>query len=109
MRKSPLVIMAASVVLLSGCASTPEPTFGQLVGDRASEYRAVKNDWQSGAELKADGERDIKQGEDLIKRGERLLERGQNRVKQGNERMQRAEASYRELVSTPAIPNDGSQ
>jgi len=118
MRKSPLVILAAGVFVLSGCASKPEPTFGQLLGDRAGEYRAVKKDWQAGASLKANGDkdisrgqRDIKKGEDMIKRGQRLVERGQSsvkrgetRVQQGSERMQRAEASYTELNASPAIP-----
>ncbi len=118
MRKSSLVILAAGVFVLSGCASKPEPTFGQLLGDRAGEYRAVKKDWQAGASLKANGEkdisrgqRDIKKGEDMIKRGQRLVERGQSsvnrgetRVQQGSERMQRAEASYTELKTSPAIP-----
>lgn len=108
----------ASTLLLSACASKPEPTFGQLLGDRAAEYRAVKQDWQAGATLKsrgekdiASGEKDIKTGEDLIKRGQRLVERGQRqvergnaRVQQGSERMQRAEASYSELTATPAVP-----
>lgn len=112
MRKSPLVILAAGVFVISGCASKPEPTFGQLLGDRAGEYRAVKRDWQAGATLKANGEKDIsrgqsdiKKGEDMIKRGQRLVKRGETRVQQGSERMQRAEASYTELTASPAIPS----
>ncbi|MDP1540257.1 MAG: hypothetical protein Q8K94_02005 [Moraxellaceae bacterium] len=118
MRKSPLFVLVAGALVLSGCASKPEPTFGQLLGDRASEYRSVKNDWQAGATLKANGERDIsrgqsdiKKGEDMIKRGQRLVEsgqsnvkRGETRVQQGTERMQRAEANYSELTATPAVP-----
>lgn len=104
MRKSPLVIILAGVFVLSGCASKPEPTFGQLLGDRASEYRSVKKDWQSGASLKADGQSDIKKGEDLIKRGQRLVERGEKRVTEGDERMKQAEAKYTELTASPAIP-----
>jgi hypothetical protein len=111
MRKSSLVILVAGVLVLSGCANKPEPTFGQLLGDRASEYRAVKSDWQAGATLKANGEKDIsrgqsdiEKGEDLIKRGQRLVERGEKRVKQGDERMKQAEANYTELTASPAIP-----
>jgi hypothetical protein len=118
MRKTPLLALIASALVISGCASKPEPTFGQLLGDRASEYRAVKNDWQAGAKLKSNGERDIargekdiKKGEDMIKRGQRLVERGQSsvkrgetRVQQGSERMQRAESTYSELTAAPAIP-----
>jgi len=119
MRKTPLFALVAGALVLSGCASKPEPTFGQLLGDRASEYRAVKRDWQAGATLKSNGERDIsrgqsdiKKGEDLIKRGQRLVDRGQSsvkrgetRVQQGSERMQRAEATYSELTSAPAVPD----
>lgn len=104
MNKVSCAALVISAFIVSGCASKPEPTFGQLLGDRASEYRAVKKDWQSGATLKADGQSDIKKGEDLIKRGQRLVERGEKRVKQGDERMKQAEASYTELTAAPAIP-----
>ncbi len=112
MIKLPLFALTAGALLLTGCASKPEPTFGQLLGDRASEYRAVKQDWQTGATLKSKGEkdisrgeRDIKKGEDLVKRGQRQLERGQKQVQQGNARMQKAEAAYAALSATPAIPD----
>lgn len=111
MNKVSCAALVISAFVIAGCASKPEPTFGQLLGDRAGEYRAVKKDWQAGASLKASGEKDIKKGEDMIKRGQRLIEdgqssvkRGETRVQQGSERMQRAETSYTELKTSPAIP-----
>lgn len=111
MKVAVVTLALAASLGLSACASKPEPTFGQLVGDRAAEYRAVRQDWQSGAALKqrgekdiARGERDIKEGEALIKRGQRLVERGNSRVLKGSERMERAEASYSELLAAPVVP-----
>ncbi|MEO6697808.1 MAG: hypothetical protein ABIR53_00270, partial [Paraperlucidibaca sp.] len=88
------------------------PTFGQLLGNRADEYRDLKKSWQAGTALKSDGAKDIEKGEDLIKRGEKLIKQGESlvtqgkaNVQQGSEEVDRAEANYIKMIATPAVPS----
>ncbi len=109
MRNTSLLCLSLGALVLSGCATTPEPTFADILGTRVSEYAAVKKDWQAGAILKAEGEKemargqaDIEKGEKLVNRGKEQLERGQAKVDKGADQVSKAEADYRDLVANPA-------
>lgn len=111
MRNTSLLCLSLGALVLSGCASTPEPTFADILGSRVSEYATVKKNWQAGAGMKAEGEKemargqaDIDKGEALVKRGKETLAAGQAKVEKGAEQITKAEADYRDLVANPAMP-----
>jgi len=85
-----------AALMLSACASAPEPTFGDTI--RASEYGAIADDWDRANAAKEEASKKLREANRKVERGETLIEearrdlrRGENMVEEGRREARRQE------------------
>ena len=83
-----VLIAAVTAGLLAGCASQPEPTFGDQirasgVGNLAGDWEKAQADVRKAKDLREEGEARVERGERLIREAKRDIERGENMIERG--------------------------
>jgi len=112
--RTSLLLTLTTTALLSGCASSTMPSFGESLMKRSAEQQALASTWSEGAKLLKSGQENVENGQSKINRGQKLLDDGQKQLQQGQEQLakgaqlkQEAEAGYLKLRANP-IPLPGS-
>ena len=112
--RTSLLLALTTTALLSGCAGTPLPTFGESLKQRSAEQQALAAKWSEGDKLLKRGKDNVEDGQSKVNRGQKLLDDGQKQLKQGQEQLakgtqlkQEAEAGYLKLRANP-IPLPGA-
>lgn len=77
--------------LLASCAN--EPSFGDRLVARGESTSQIGEQWNKGAELVVEGERQMKRGRKLVEEGESLIRTGEKNVERGKKLQRESEAS----------------
>lgn len=110
--RTSMLLALTAATLLSGCASTDMPSFGESLLQRSAEQQALADQWSDGAKLVKKGQSNVEDGQDKIDRGQKLLETGQKQLQDGQEQLAKgaqlkrdAEVGYERLRANPiALP-----
>ncbi|PTQ91018.1 hypothetical protein [Agitococcus lubricus] len=109
-----LLSLAVLSALLTGCASSSQPSFGAKLAERSVEADKLAKQWQQGDDAVKKGEKLIKKGQSLVqegqqdqKKGQSLIEEGQKLVENGKQQMADSETGYQKMRANP-IPTSPS-
>ena len=110
--RTSLLLTLTTATLLTGCASSDMPSFGESLMQRSAQQQALADQWSDGATLLKKGKGNVEDGQDKISRGQRLLDDGQQQLKEGQEQLAKgaqlkrdAEVGYERLRANPiALP-----
>lgn len=94
-----ILVPVALTVLLSACASSNMPSFGESLLQRSAEQQALADKWTRGDKLTVSGQKDIKSGNDKIARGQKLLDEGKAELARGEAHLATGEALKAEAVA----------
>lgn len=94
-----LLTPVALTLLLSACASSNMPSFGESLLQRSAEQQALADKWTRGEKLSVYGQKAIKSGNDKIARAQKLLDEGKAELAKGEANVTLGETLKAEAVT----------
>ncbi len=94
-----LLTPLALTLLLSACASSNMPSFGESLLQRSAEQQALADKWTRGDKLSVSGQQNIKSGNNKIARGQKLLDEGKAELAKGEANVTLGESLKAEAVT----------
>lgn len=87
------IVLASSLILLSGCASKKD-TFGSRLSEQGEQASDIAQRYEKAEKLIKAGEAKVKKGKKLSNRGETLQSNGERQISQGQDIKSAAIAEY---------------